>query len=363
VRPIFINGRFLTQRITGTQRYGHELLNQLDLQLEKIMAESSAMAIPAVTLLVPSAVQSLPVLRSIRVRQVGISNGHSWEQFELPFHARGGVLFSMLAGAPLLHSRNILTLHDAAVAAMPGSFSTMFRLWYGFLYRSLCHTASLLLTVSNFSRDEIVRCYGANPEKIVVTYLGSEHILRVQPDPTILARKQLRPRKYILAVSSRNPSKNMGRLLTAIALLRDSDLDLAIAGPSYAKVFGAHEIAGERVHDLGYVSDAELRSLYENAACFAFPSIYEGFGLPPLEALALGCPTVVANGSSLREIFTEVAFLCDPMNPEDIAQKMLEATHALEHDRARYREFAQRFRWDQCASVTWSKLLQYANAR
>ena len=361
MRPIFINGRFLSQRITGTQRYAHELLNQLDLKLEKVSIETPEAA-PSVTLLVPPAVQPLPKYRNIRVSSVGLSSGQPWEQIELPFHARGGILFSMVGGAPLLHPRNILTLHDAAVFAMPGSFSAAFRLWYQFLYRRLCHTALHLFTVSRFSRDEIVNWTGAAAEKITVTYLGSEHAPRPTPDAGVLARNNLQPRKYILAVGSRNPSKNLRGLLQAFATLEAADLDLAVAGPSYAKVFGEQEIESEHIRDLGYVSDSELRSLYENAACFVFPSFYEGFGLPPLEALALGCPTVVAEGSALSEIFKNVALLCDPGNPGDIAQKILQAAQSSDTDREACREFARAFRWERCAEVTLSKLLEYANS-
>jgi glycosyltransferase involved in cell wall biosynthesis len=219
------------------------------------------------------------------------------------------------------------------------------------------------LTVSHFSRAELIKWCGADPEKISVAYLGSEQALRSEPDPGVLARNRLRPYQYVLAVSSRNPSKNLPGLLRAIPYLASSGVDVAIAGASYAKVFGELDISGERVHDLGYVDDSELRSLYENAACFAFPSFYEGFGLPPLEALALGCPTVVANGNSLAEIFHGIAFLCDPHDPSDIADKILRASEASEGERVRYREFAEGFRWNRCATIAWSAVIESAHRR
>ncbi len=358
MRPIFINGRFLTQRITGTQRYAHELVKQFD----GILGAKSTVSSPEVTVLVPPSDQPMPVFRNIRILRVGRWNGQLWEQLELPFYARGGILFSMVGGAPLLHRRNILTLHDGAVFAMSESFSAAFRYWYRFLYRRLCHTALHLFTVSEFSRAELVKWCGAEPERITVTYLGSGHALRPKPDDGVLVRNQLEPGKYVLAVGSRNPSKNLKGVLSAYRLLRDSGLQLVIAGASYSRIFGSQEIEDEGLRDLGYVSDSELRSLYENAACFVFPSHYEGFGLPPLEALALGCPTVVADGSSLREIFHEAAFLCDPNSPEDIARKTLQACQSNEEDRKRYREFAQRFRWEDCAAMTWSTILRFADS-
>jgi hypothetical protein len=122
LRPIFINGRFIAQRVTGTQRYAHELLREIDIILEQSPTP------PQVTLLVPPPAESLPKFRHIAVSQVGYFSGQLWEQLELPIHARGGVLFSMVGGAPLLHRRNIITIHDAAVFAAPKSFSLAFRL-------------------------------------------------------------------------------------------------------------------------------------------------------------------------------------------------------------------------------------------
>jgi glycosyltransferase involved in cell wall biosynthesis len=358
LRPVFINGRFVTQRVTGTQRYAHELLDKLD----AILAEAPSGS-PPVTLLVPRCDNELPKFRHIAVTQAGRLSGQAWEQLELPFYARGGVLFSLVGGAPLLHRRNIITIHDGAVYASPQSFSFAFRAWYQFLYWALCHTALHVFTVSEFSRAELIEWCGAKPEKISVTYLGSDHALRPPPDAGVLARHGLRPKQYVLAVSSRNPGKNLPGLLRAVPYLADSGLDVAIAGASYAKVFGQLDISGERIHDLGYVNDSELRSLYENAACFAFPSFYEGFGLPPLEALALGCPAVVANDNSLAEIFHSVAFLCDPHDSSDIADKILEACRAPERERERYREFASGFGWIKCATITWSAIVRFAQVR
>lgn len=355
LRPIFINGRFVTQRVTGTQRYAHELLEKLD----ELLSESVA-AKPRVVLLVPPWAQQLPTFRCIEITQVGRFSGQLWEQLELPFYARGGVLFSLVGGAPLLHRRNVITIHDAAVFASPSSFSPTFRLWYKFLYRTLCHTALHVMTVSNFSRDELVKWCGAKPAKITVAYLGSEHATRPVPDLDVLAKHNLRPFQYVLAVSSRNPGKNLSGLLRAVPYLSSEEFDIAVAGASYSKVFGATDISGDKVRDLGYVNDSELRSLYENAACFAFPSFYEGFGLPPLEALALGCPTVVANGNSLVEIFDRVAFLCNPHDPKDIAAKILAACQSPAEERPRYREFANSFRWEKCATITWTAIVRFA---
>ena len=351
MKSIFINGRFLSQPVTGTQRYSHELLAELD----SLLAESAATR-PPVEVLVPSSVKVFPKYRYLTISRVGRFSGQLWEQLELPFYARAGILFTPCGGAPIVHRRNIITIHDAAVIAAPQGYSLAFRTWYQILNWVLCRLALHIVTVSHFSKSELVRWYGANPQKTTVTYLGSEHALRPNGDPHILVENLLHPFQYVLLVGSKNPNKNIAGLLRALPCLAGSNIQVAIAGPRDTKVFGNYQIANDRVRDLGYVNDSELRTLYENAACFVFPSFYEGFGLPPLEALALGCPTVVANTTSMREIFSGIAFMCDPNNPSDIADKILEASKTPEERRARNREFAAGFRWAECAKTTWKLL-------
>lgn len=341
--------------MTGAQRYGHELLEKLD----SLIAESQS-NFPAVKVLVPSSVKNLPAYRHLSISPVGRFSGQIWEQLELPFFSKGGILFTPCGGAPIAHRRNIITIHDAAVIAAPQGYSLIFRSWYQVINWILCRLSLHIFTVSHFSKAELIKWYGANPSKVTVTYLGSEHALRPEPNPSILTRNLLVRSQYALLVGSNNPNKNIAGLLQALPYLDDSGIKVAIAGHRDAKVFGTHSIANEKVCDLGYVNDSELRSLYENAACFVFPSFYEGFGLPPLEALALGCPTVVANTTSLSEIFSDIAFMCNPNNPSDIADKILEAWKAPEEDRVRNREFARGFRWVECAKKTWELLLNLA---
>jgi len=348
MKATYINGRFLAQPITGTQRYAHELLEELD----HLLTESGP-SCPDVTVLVPFSVKTLPRYRSLRVRRVGKLSGHLWEQLELPFYARAGLLFTPSGGAPILHRRNIITIHDAAVVASPRGYSWAFRTWYRFLNRALCRSALHIFTVSQFAKAELVKWYRADSQKVTVTYLGSGHALRPEPDPTVLSNHRLRRFQYALLVGSRNPNKNLSGLLKALPYLEESGLQVAIAGHSDPKVFGKLQISGEKVHDLGYVNDSELRTLYENAACFVFPSFYEGFGLPPLEALALGCPVVVAKSTALMEIFEGVAFMCNPSDPVDIAGKVLQASKSQQEARASNYAFASRFQWAECAQMTW----------
>jgi glycosyltransferase involved in cell wall biosynthesis len=344
VTKIYINGKFFAQRITGTQRYARELLNQFDnLLLEKDNKID-------IEILVPNCVCSMPQYAKLQVRKVGRMSGTKWEQIELPQHCRGGILFTLSGGAPVLHPRNVVTIHDAAVVAAPSGYSLAYRLWHRNVCRRMARTAEHIFTNSFFSKSEIVKWYGAAPENISVTYLGCDHFVTLESDPSVLTRFGISG-KYVLAVSSHNPNKNFHRVVEAISRFSAGGMQLVIAGAHDPKVYGRIPQLPDGILVLGYVSDSELKALYENAACFVFASLYEGFGLPPLEAMACGSPVVASNAASLPELFDGMAFFCDPYNPEDIAsavQRALESPQSVGELKA----FARKFSWEKCARET-----------
>ena len=136
MKKIYINGKFLGQRVTGTQRYARQLLNEFDCLLS---AENRWNL--EIEILSPRCVQVLPRYKSLQVRTVGSMSGTSWEQLELPRFCRGRLLFTLSGGAPILHSRNVVTIHDAAVVASPAGYSSVYRLWHANLCRRMARTA------------------------------------------------------------------------------------------------------------------------------------------------------------------------------------------------------------------------------
>ena len=171
----------------------------------------------------------------------------------------------------------------------------------------------------------------------------------------------------MLAVSTANPRKNFAAVARAIELVGDAGFDFVVAGGADPRVFSG---AGVRlpafVKRVGYVTDAELRALYENAACFVYPSLYEGFGLPPLEAMACGCAVLVSDAASLPEVCGDAAVYCDPRSPEDIAGKLA----AIMADADRRRTFAERgrrhaaqFSWRRAALGNWEEILRLSDKR
>lgn len=348
MRPtIHINGRFLTQRVTGIQRYAREVLAALD----ELVLSSPPDEFALEVLAPPGTVA--PPLRAIPFRSVGPFHGNVWEQVTLPLLAHGGLLFSFAATGPLATSRQVVTLHDASVYAVPSAFKRSFRLWYRALFPVLVARAPLVLTVSEFSRDEIVRYLRCDAAKIHVMPEGWQHLQRAAADESVLARHGLRQKRYVLAVSSPTPNKNFKLILEAVERLARVDFDVAIAGSLDSSVFGRGGAPrAPFMKYLGYVSDAELRALYENAGLFVYPSLYEGFGIPAVEAMASGCPVIASNSASLPEVCGEGARYVSPRDPAELARAIDELMHD-ETERTRLaergRSIALRYSWEGAA--------------
>jgi len=350
---VFINGRFLTQRITGVQRYALEALLALD---RRVAAGAEGSDLRCVVLAPPGTTS--PLLSAIEFREVGHLRGNAWEQLSLPRATRGHLLFSFSATGPLLKRRQIVTVHDAAVYAVPQAFSFSFRSWYKLLLGQLAPRVPLVLTVSDFSKAEVSRHFGFDAGKIRVTTEGFQHILRQTPDTRVLDKHRLRPKRYVLAVSSHTPNKNFGLIVEAVKRLRDPDFEVVVAGGFNSRVFGAAQLPSlPFVRCVGYVTDAELRALYEHAALFVYPSLYEGFGIPAIEAMACGCPVVASNAASVPEVCGDAAVYVSPHDAGALARAISRLmTDEPERERLSRAGMAwvQRYTWDESARLNAS---------
>lgn len=353
---IVINGRFLTQGITGVQRYALELVKALDGLLHSGEIDSSHCK---VEIIAPQGAKD-PGLNHIVFRQAGFLKGQLWEQFELPLLTRNALLINLCNTAPLAKRNQFITIHDTAVWAVPHAYSFAYRAWYRLLLPNIAKVSKHIFTVSQFSKKELTRWLGVSEKKCYVLKEGREHIESVIPDDSIIAKHQLVGKPFVLAVSSLSPNKNFRAIVQALEWLGDAQFDLVIAGGTNPRVFANEtQHMPDFVKHVGYVSDAELKSLYENASCFVYPSLYEGFGLPPLEAMTCGCPVIVSEKASLPEVCGDAALYCDPLDPQSIATqiKKIMSQPDLRSDLS-YRGLkqAEKFSWSQCAREVWKEI-------
>lgn len=321
-KGLTINGKFLAAKPTGVHRVAGELIHQL----ARHQAELVEMFGAAPTILAPRNADLAAVPPGFPASVDSILTGQLWEQIELPLRARGTLLLSFCNLAPLLQSASIPMIHDAQTFSTPQSYSLAFRTFYRLVQPIIGLRAMRVLTVSDYSRSELVRYRVAREEQVRVIHNGVTHGCRAAGDRTIVSRLGLQPGGYVLALASTQAHKNIRVLLEAFAACAAAasgiaDLRLVLFGSEGPAHFAA---AGMPVPEsaifAGRVSDAELTALMEQASCFAMPSTTEGFGLPPLEAMALGCPAVVAPCGALPEVCGEAALYAPPHRPMSWAQ-------------------------------------------
>ncbi|HEX6705412.1 MAG TPA: glycosyltransferase family 1 protein [Albitalea sp.] len=351
MNTVYINGKFTAQRITGVQRAARELVAALDRRL----GEGAAPSHTRWVLLCPPT-GNLPVLRHIEVHCLGWRwmAPTAWEQLLLPLACGRGLLLGLSGSAPALKGHQVCTWYDAAVFDHPGAYRKSFVAWYRFLFRRLGRAAALVLTSSEFSRGRLMHHLGVPARRIQVVHGGGEHLCATPADASIVERLGLRPGRYFVAVGSASANKNHGALVQAFAMLAAADTRLVIVGAADARVFTGAAV-GVAAHDTrivraGPVSDAELKGLYAQAAALVFPSLYEGFGLPPLEAMSCGCPVIASDAGALPEVCADAALYVDPRSVAAIAGAM---QSVLDHPALRER--LKRDGARRVAELTWSR--------
>ncbi len=262
----------------------------------------------------------------------------------------------------------ITTIHDLAFEHLPETFTRRGSLQLKLTVRKTARRAARIVTVSEYSRQDLIRTYKLPPEKVTVTYNGVEPHFSREPcseNETEEVRGRFGiGRDFILAVGSLQPRKNLVRLIRAYAKLRSEHTgfnhQLVIVG---RKLWLTDEIFGEvkrhrwaeDVILTGYVSDEDLPALYRAAAVFVYPSIFEGFGLPPLEAMACGTPVIAGNTSSLPEVVGDAAILIDPYDEQDLMSALLKIFNddlLRAGLRERGIEQAKKFTWRAAAEKT-----------
>ena len=252
--------------------------------------------------------------------------GHAWEQGALALRARRAPLLLNPANtAPLAFARNVVVIHDAAALREPGWYSRLYVAWQRALLPALARRAVHLVTVSQFSRRELIDLLDADPARITVIPGGVDERFRPGVDAQPARRALGLDRPYVLTVASRTARKNLGALEETARRLAAEGVEVVAAGGDRPQFQGER---AEGVRHVGHVDDDLLPGLYAGAAAFVLPSLYEGFGLTALEAMAAGTPVVAADRGALPEVVGDAGVLVDPEDPAAIADAVTAALGA-----------------------------------
>lgn len=262
-------------------------------------------------------------------------------------------------------SKFVVTIHDLSSFLLKETYPLLRRIYYQKIIINAVRKADLIVTDSNFSRSSIVDYFSLSPEKVKTIYLGVLPVFFKKPSQEDISRVKKNynlPNNYILTLSVLEPKKNIERLIYAYSLLKSKYRDfpaLVIAGSKKygwinSKIFTlVHELKLEKdIYFPGEINHCDLPIIYHSSMLFVFPSLYEGFGLPVLEAMAAGIPVITSNTSSLSEIANDCAVLVDPYDINNIAQAIETVIFDSEKRQVlsiKGKKNAQRFSWHTAA--------------
>jgi glycosyltransferase involved in cell wall biosynthesis len=283
-----------------------------------------------------------------------------WEQVILPFKIsrETNLYWSPNYNIPLFYRGKILvTVHDVLHLAMGWRHGAHRRFYARTMFRALTRRADRIICVSNSTRNELTRLSSCEPSKMKVVHNGLDASWFEIPQGG-----RPYPRPYLLFVGNVKPHKNLVRLIRAFDQIKSRiPQDLVLVGKKEGFSIGDREVLhlaermGDRVRFTGFVEEDQLRQYYAHADLLVFPSVYEGFGFPPLEAMACGCPTAVSGFASLREICADATSYFDPLNVEDMSRAMLEVlqNEGLKNRLVeKGRRQARLFSWEKCVRET-----------
>jgi glycosyltransferase involved in cell wall biosynthesis len=311
---IIIASRFLSQPITGVQRYSIEMSCGLK-------AESMNLPIKFVS---PNKILHADIAAFLDVERYGFFNSYLWDQICLLKYLRKNqnpLVINFANTLPIFYKNKISVIHDIIFEKYPFSTSFFYRKFYHYIFPIMIKKSKHIITVSEFSKKELIKFYGIKESDISVVYnCVSNKFKRIET-------KYID--KYILAVSSMAYHKNFPNVIDAFLKIRTRNIKLLIVGGINKKIFGRKSFAFIKkikencnIKFLGYVKEEELIKLYSNAECLVYSSLYEGFGLPPLEAQACGCPIIVSNIPVFLEIYQDSAIYFNPLDINDIVNKI-----------------------------------------
>lgn len=355
---VSVNARFLTQPLSGVQRYAIEILTALD----RLLPDDH----PAIPAFHPGPLLAAPPpWRILRPTPLDGPRGHLWEQFTLARAAHGTRLLSLCGSGPLLHRDQVLVIHDANVWDAPDSFSRLYRGFHATMRPRLAARVRTTATVSQAAATALAPRLGLPVGRLAVIPNAAGHLAATPPDLSVLSRHGLAPGGFFLAIGNQSPNKNLARLVAAHAdarALRPGLPPLAVAGGAAPGLNAAPLAPRPGLVLLGRVTDGELRALYDEARAFHWPSLSEGFGIPPLEAMQHGLPVLSSQSPAMPEVLGDAPLYFDPRDRQDMTRAILGFDGLGAADRAAMvaRGFARAAAWSWDESARRLRALAFA---
>lgn len=350
MQRVVINGRFLDKPVTGVERYAREIASALDRMVKDRVpcVRGMAFVVARPRSDSPSFTTTIPEVR------VGPFNGQLWEQTTLALFARGSVTLNLCNLMPLLASNQIVCVHDAHPWLIPDNFSWLFRTWYHFAVPRAIRRCARWTTVSRYSGDTLQQLGVARKPPDAITYNAADTFVQ-ESLPNISHHPQVGTRPFVLCLGSESVNKNLSLIAEIAPVLQKHGIDIVAAGGARAGVFGSTSSScRDGIIRLGRVSDDELRQLYAHALVFAFPSFYEGFGVPAIEAMQFACPVIASNTSAMPEVLGDAAILVDPHDSAAWISAILavyEGPELRSHLVTKGLARAKKYRWDVSATA------------
>jgi glycosyltransferase involved in cell wall biosynthesis len=266
---------------------------------------------------------------------------------------------------PTLPRPMVVTMHDVNFLTVPGSYDRGYTRYATRTFQLSARRATRVVTGSRAARDELVARLGVDPERVSVVYPGADHLAAVEPTRMDMGL----PTRYALFVGQTEPHKNVGLLLDAWRAGVPDDLHLLICGPAGRDDERLRGLAGApqlrtRVHFMGLLDEAALARAYQDARLFVMPSLAEGFGFPPLEAMARGIPTAVSSAGALPEVTAGGAQLFDPRDADALAAlvtRLADDANLRSRLRAQGRKVAAQYTWAATAAGLWGEARRAVN--
>ncbi len=321
---VLINGSFFCRNLTGIERFAHEICKRLD-----NLAKENELAILIPSNADPKIIpqyKKIEIIKSDKICKIF----PIWEHIHFPKAAKKIKAMPLdFSNATPLFYPGIVFVHDIYAKVCPDDFHSLkeklIRLYDCSMFAHAAKHAKLLITVSEFSKKQISETYHINPEKIQVIYNGWEHYKSIKEDNSIFEKfPKLKSGEYFFTLGSLSKRKNL-KWIASYAQKHPESI-FAVSGKAISGLV-SNELSVlqtlENVVLCGYVSDGQVKALMRNCRAFIFPSYYEGFGIPPLEALSCGAKIIISNAACLPELYGTAAHYIDPEKTDCDLEKIL----------------------------------------